>query len=215
MKAWPLILTLLPVISVHALAQDTPENIADKLGRFQVVRGHFIQVREIAGVDGGLRSQGEYIFWRDHGIYLGTQLPLESAVTYRTDKTLQWSGDDPQAQEVNSRVDKHLRRILMAVFSFDLAQLERDFEQQWQIDVGDWELLLTPKQNMTAHFLDKISLHGNQHIQRVSVYHASGEVMTLAFEESVAETHLDVTSCLTRFAYNEYECEQFLDAANP
>ena len=156
---------------------DTPDAVAGELIQFQLVRGKFTQVREVAGVAGGLRSQGDYIFWRDHGIYMGTLIPVQSAVTYRTDKTLQWSGENSQPQEVQSRADKQLRRILMSVFS--------------------------------------ISLRGNQHIERVSVRHANGEAVDLEFEDSVAAGTLDAKSCTSYFAYNNAECEQFLDAAHP
>lgn len=198
-----------------AQEESTPQSIARQLAQHIIIRGNFAQTREVEGIPRGLRSRGHYVFWRDHGIYWATQLPQQRAMTYRNDKTLQWSNDNSQPQEMNSTADKYLRRILMTVFSFDAQQLNEQFEQQWEVESARWNLLLVPKQSTTKRFLQEIALRGKTDIESLSLVRTNGETLTIDFQDSQPLESMNLESCTNYFAYSLTECERILHAAQP
>lgn len=211
------LLLVLMVVTAASVSQEesTQESIASRLAQHVIMRGKFVQIREVEGIPQGLRSQGHYVFWRDHGIYWATQLPQQRAITYRNDKTLLWSNEHSEPQEVNSSADKHLRRILMTIFSFDTQQLNEQFDQQWEVESTGWTLLLVPKQSTTKRFLQEIALRGKTDIEGLSVVHTNGEILTIDFQDSQVQATMELESCTTYFAYSHSECEQMLHATQP
>ncbi|MEM1154791.1 MAG: outer membrane lipoprotein carrier protein LolA, partial [Pseudomonadota bacterium] len=181
-----------------------PQIISQKLSTFTVMRGHFSQLRHLDGLDGGLRSSGQYVFWRDHGVYWHTEQPIERAVTYRRDVTLNWQSGEPVTSHRPGEAS--FRRILMGIFSFDLKQLEQEFELQWRIGDSDWLLQLVPRQSGTRRFLSSLSLYGSGTISGMEMVRSNGEVVVVRFSETVAQTELPLQDCLSLFAFSEQQC---------
>ncbi|MEM8659423.1 MAG: outer membrane lipoprotein carrier protein LolA [Pseudomonadota bacterium] len=181
-----------------------PQTISQGLSTFTVMRGHFSQVRHLDGRDGGLRSSGQYVFWRDHGVYWHTEQPIERAVTYRSDVTLDWRSGEPVATQRPG--DESFRRILMGVFSFDLKQLEQEFELQWRIDDSDWILQLVPRQSGTRRFLSSLTLYGSTTVSGMELARSNGEVVVVRFSDTAAQTQLPLQDCLSLFAFSEQQC---------
>ena len=204
------------VYCTPASATDlSPEEIADKIRSHTVVRGEFEQLREVPGLPGGLRSQGEFTFWREHGIYWATLQPVHRQITYRSDQTLAWPEEDGTPQTLNSRQDRQLRGLLMSVFSFDLQQLEQDFSSHWSIDGDHWGVTLTPRSHSTRRFLESVTLGGSDTLSSLRIASRNGEVLSTQFRQLSSPDRLSASDCTALFAYSASECEQLLHDHRP
>lgn len=215
MKGWLLSVALTGLVCNAAANNKSSEAIARRLQEQNAVQGTFHQVREVEGIPGGLRSQGSYLFWRGHGIYWATERPIQRAITYRQDMTLLWSSGNESAQALDSRKDRHFRKILLNIFSFDLALLEQEFELQWRIDGTDetdsWQLELSPRKSSTRRFLSRATLWGEQAIEGLTLEQANGERLQIKFSEPIPLQTVDLSVCRQRFAYSPSQCQQLLN----
>ena len=204
----------LTCVQSRATELDSPDDIADTLVSHAVVRGKFSQLRELPGLPDGLRSEGEFTFWREHGIHWATLHPVQRQVTYRSDRTLTWSSGGA-LQTLNSPRDKLLRRLLMTVFSFDFEQLEEDFSSHWSIDGDYWGLTLTPRSGAAGRFLESITLGGGDTLSSLRVASHNGEVLSVQFRQVSSPDGLTNGECIAKFAYSPSECAQLLNDNRP
>jgi outer membrane lipoprotein-sorting protein len=210
-----LLLGLLGIGNVAVTAQEnTAKRITAQLEARSKVQGHFIQTKTLEGMTNGLQSEGEFTFWRDHGIYWATQRPVKQAITYRSDKTLKWQAGESEPEEMHRRKDKEFRKILMAIFSFDTEQLALQFDQQWQTENDSWQLQLSPNSRTAGRFLDHIVLWGTAGIEGLRITNRNGESLTIEFSDEQQLEHIDKSVCISHFGYTAVQCDQFaIDAA--
>ena len=121
------------------------EDLSRRLSLGNVISGKFEQSKDHAGLPKPLQSEGQFVFWRGHGVHWATESPVQQATIYRNDKTLQSSGSSGAVRELTGRKERAFRRVLLDVFSFDEAQLSRQFELQWTQGDQHWQLMLRPK----------------------------------------------------------------------
>ncbi|MDZ7785407.1 MAG: outer membrane lipoprotein carrier protein LolA [Halioglobus sp.] len=189
--------------------------IVDRLGSHAVVRGNFIQTRELDNAAASLRSQGRFIFWRNHGVYWETQQPVQIARIYRHDKTLVIEDDGGNAPpgEMRGVRDRHFRETLLTVFSFDKDRLAQRFEQEWGAQGRNWRLFLTPKNRSLKSYLSMIELWGAGNIHGLRIY--NDEILTLEFHDTRASESLGIEDCVSGFAYSTEQCVSLTDDSPP
>ena len=189
--------------------------IVDRLGSHAVVRGSFIQTRELENAAASLRSEGRFIFWRDHGVHWATQQPVQIAKIYRHDKTLviEDDGENAPPSEVRGVRERHFRETLLTVFSFDRDRLAQRFEQEWRVQGRNWRLFLTPKNRSLQSYLSMIELWGAGTIHGLRIY--SDEILTLEFRDTRTSDSLGIEDCVSSFAYSTEQCESLTDDSPP
>ncbi|MEH6569594.1 MAG: outer membrane lipoprotein carrier protein LolA [Halioglobus sp.] len=210
------LLVLLPVTVLPApavLASETqtepvPE-VSLHLSKDMLVGGRFHQSKEQAGLPNPLQSQGEFLFWRDRGVHWSTETPVQQITVYRSDKTLQSIGDSGEVKEQKSRSERTFRRILLDIFSFDEAQIERQFEQHWQVgEQQRWHLLLQPKTMTLKRALQQVTLSGGEFVDTLRIVDAKGLALEIDFSEQHRSGQgLDAKSCQALFFYSPEQCQ--------
>lgn len=215
------IVTSLVMLNAVADGASRPETdartILDRLGSHAVVRGGFVQTRELENAAANLRSEGEFIFWRNQGVYWATQKPVHIAKIYRHDKTLVIEGEDGDGdsspREVNGVRDRHFRETLLTIFSFDKARLAQRFEQEWQTQGQSWQLVLTPKNQSLKTHLSMVELWGSKGIQGLRIY--NDERLTVEFRDTHIGENLSIGDCTSNFAYSTDQCASLTNASPP
>jgi outer membrane lipoprotein-sorting protein len=206
--------TFTPILTAKQGEDFSPSKLKQQIAELSqslrsnlIVKGQFTQQRFVKGLNQPLISEGEFIYWRDKGIYWQTDRPFPQATTYKADKTIVWTApgvaDD---KKNNSRRDKQFRKILLSMFSFDIKQLQQRFDTEWNISNQQWQLQLTPKDKMTRRAIESAHLEGQQFLQKITINNRNGEQLIIQFLNMQAENSIPKNSCVSQFGFNIDEC---------
>src|SRR6478736_9060236 len=76
--------------------QNNQEKITatiEKLRSFNLVQGEFQQQKTLKGLSYPLKTQGHFVFWKSHGLYLANEKPFFNATTITTEAMINWQAD--------------------------------------------------------------------------------------------------------------------------
>jgi hypothetical protein len=186
----------------YCAAQLTPAAVIEQLQSHQSISGRFQQRRQLQGLPRPIDSSGSFIFWRGQGLYWETLAPFYQATTFTRDETITWltPAGAAEAAQPGDPAQQTISRVLLAVFSADMAMLERLFESDWRVDgEGGWSLLLTPRNDTIKKAIDHARLEGAGHVRQLQVKTASGDLNTLVFEQVVSPATITPDQC-SRFS---------------
>jgi hypothetical protein len=187
--------------------------LTNRLGRPNVVVGEFEQRRSVAHLNKPLLSSGKFIYWKTQGLYWQTDKPHQQAQTFGKDRNISWSApgiEDPKPTKRNRQ--KHFSRILLALFSFDTQQLDDQFDSQWYVSGDHWRLELKPRKKLTRHVIDSASMSGSTHIERLDIFTAKDEQLSIDYLNSVEKQNLSQQQCITLFGLNADNCTRVITA---
>jgi hypothetical protein len=193
-------------------AQQSIDTVVQRLNELVLVSGKFAQQKKLQGLEYPLSSAGEFIFWKDHGLYLASETPFFNATTMAIDKMIHWQEDGAGslAGEQNGMVQREVSRTLLAFFSADLALIEERFHTQWQFQADTWILTLTPRHQMVRKQMQSARLQGSEFIQSLQVKTASGDVTDLVFSATTSSPSPTVKQCHWFYLENDrHLCAEF------
>lgn len=188
------------ILPQRVYADDTAvasEQISRQMRQYQVVKGRFEQWRNLTGIPRPIRSSGRFIYWRKHGLYWETQKPISQASTFTSDAIIHWQSDTAtrQADRSSSPVQKHISRILLAVFGGDLQALEKLFDSRWSSAAEHWIVDLTPTATTVKQVIQKITLSGGDYINSLSLDASNGDTTQIHFTHISAFAHPATDDC--------------------
>lgn len=184
-------------VSPWSQAQPAPQHVLQQLQQHPLVGGQFVQTRQLQGLPRPITSSGNFIFWRQHGLYWETLLPFYQATTFTADEVITWLAPEGPAQQAGARdpVQKYVNRILLSVFGADMGMIDKLFSSQWHIDGENWALELTPANSAVEKAIKHAHLSGAQHLQQLQVTSRSGDVSTMEFDRVQAASELTGEQC--------------------
>jgi outer membrane lipoprotein-sorting protein len=215
-----IIAACLLVILCSAVYATNPEGapgreIAARLALHDIVQGQFEQWRGVEGLSKPLASTGRFFFWRERGIYWSTETPVKQALTYRNDKTLQWQPGAETPLELRSPGDAHFRRMLLAIFSFNLEQLANQFELRWLGQEASWQVDLLPRKRSVQRALRQVSLRGSEYVEQLVMTDVAGQVLRIDFSAVATPPAIGLLQCADLFAWSPGECKAYGAAGSP
>ncbi len=184
---WPrallcvLLLAIAPV--VHAADPDV-EAVTAAVARPDVLRGEFVQEKQVSGFRNPLRSQGRFVVAREHGVIWTTLKPFPSDVVVTADRILSRQRDGSTRVELDAREQPAMRSvnaIMFALMSGDVAALSSQFTVKAQREGQGWTLLLTPKSPMLAKAFQSLSLRGDRYVRQVEIVEANQDRTRIDF----------------------------------
>lgn len=189
-RAW---LLLGAWLAAPALADDA----AALLGRLHepaVLRGDFVQSRQIAGFRQPVESSGHFVVARGTGLLWHTTRPFESLLSATGERLRVSNGEGQPEMTLDARREPMLRTIsglLQSVVAADIAALEAQFDVQVRL-VGDagWELALQPRETMLRERFPSMELAGAAHVATVVLREHGGDTTTIRFSAQVEDTQL-------------------------
>jgi hypothetical protein len=168
--------TLLASLSAHA-ADDILKAVKSRLADAPVVRGEFVQMRELAGVKKPLRAEGDFVVMRGRGVIWRTAKPFPQTLRVTAGEILQRDGDNTlmRLSADKEPVVAAISRTLFGLFAGDLDQLTRFFNAEGSVDGSRWQLKLVPKEQALAKLIGQIDVDGARTVEHVRLDAPSGD----------------------------------------
>ena len=192
-----LVLMVLICWAQTTIANEQSEQISKALSQLSsvtLVHGEFKQQKNLAGLDHALQSEGNFIFWKNQGLYLENNIPFFNATTMTLDSMIQWNEDGSSValEEKNGVIQREINKTLLAFFSADLELIRARFHTQWQFTEKGWTLTLVPQQAMVSQHMKDVTLQGDTYLTSLLVRAGNGDSTEMKFsnvQENKAPTY--------------------------
>lgn len=176
---------VLPFDSAAAQAADDLALVQQRVARVPVLRGDFQQQKQMTGFSKPLRSEGNFVLSRDHGVLWNTLKPFPSEMVLTRDRILSRQRDGSTRVELDGRQQPALRAVnemMFALMSGDVAVLAPRFSSKVEaLPEQGWRLTLTPRPGPLARSFKRIRLRGDRHVRQVEIDEANGDRTVLEF----------------------------------
>ncbi len=182
-RALACVLVLMPAPLVFA-GDAAVDAITASVARPQVLRGQFTQEKQVSGFKNPLRSQGQFLVAREHGVVWTTLRPFPSEVVITADRILSRQRDGSTRVELDARQQPAMRSvnaIMFALISGDVQSLSSQFTIKAEREGQGWRLLLTPRSAMLAKAFQSLSLQGDRYVRQVEIVEANQDRTRIQF----------------------------------
>jgi len=176
-----LLLVAAPLVPAADAAVDA---ITQAVARPDVLRGQFTQEKQVSGFKNPLRSQGQFVVARKHGVIWSTLKPFPSEVVVTADRILSRQRDGSTRVELDARQQPAMRSvnaIMFALMSGDVQALSSQFNVQATREGQGWRLKLTPKSAMLAKAFQSLTLQGDRYVRQVEIIEANQDRTRIQF----------------------------------
>lgn len=160
-----------------ALLSSTLTRPAATLRKAQVLRGSFTHSRYLSEIPKPLVGNGDFVFVRDLGVYWHTAKPFESVIVL-TPKGIEQR--DAGARTVHLSADEQpavrvIANIFLALFTLDVASLDRNF-QLFAVEEGErWTIGLRPRSSAVGHVFREATVSGVADVEQVVLFDVHGD----------------------------------------
>ncbi|HOV95696.1 MAG TPA: outer membrane lipoprotein carrier protein LolA [Thermomonas sp.] len=185
-----------PVTSVRQ--GDALTQLQQRIAQVPLLRGEFVQEKQLQGFKHPLKSEGRLLVARTHGVIWTTLKPFPSELVLTRDRILSRQADGRSRVEVDARTQPALRSVnamLFALMSGDVQALTARFDARPSLRADNgWTLLLTPKPGALAQAFAQITLEGDRYVRSVLIEERNGDRTRLQFTalaESPAQLSAD------------------------
>ncbi|MDD1791876.1 outer membrane lipoprotein carrier protein LolA [Enterovibrio sp. ZSDZ42] len=178
------ILLIAVMLSLPAKAFDLPE-LQQQLSLSPVVRGDFIQVREIALLDMPLQSQGQFLLSEKHGLLWEQQTPFPVSLTLAGETLRQRIPGQPETvvHANENPMAFYFSEMFLSLFHADTHVLKEQFNLSLTGDKNQWQLTLIPNAAPLTQVFKNIVLSGGDNIETLSLHELRGDKTTLTFSD--------------------------------
>jgi hypothetical protein len=171
-------------VLVTALAGASPaERIQSLLAKPKVLCGRFDQSKQLVGLKRPVTSNGRFCVMADKGVLWRSLQPFSNTLKLTRDEILEMRGERI-TQRLDARREPAVRMInnvLFALFAGDLAQLEKLFDIQGEVQEKDWSVTLKPREPALARAIGVIALEGGVYVKTITISEASGDITRISF----------------------------------
>lgn len=177
-----------PVTAAAAPAADSAAlaaAIGRRLAQPAVLRGRFEQTKQVAGFSRPLRSSGDFLVARDHGVLWHTREPFAGELRL-TREAIVATQNGETAFRLSADEEPTVRVINALMFSLlngEVDRLAEHFTVTGQAGDAGWELALTPRQPGLAKLLSGVDLQGDRHVSRIVLGEANGDRTEIVFSD--------------------------------
>ena len=173
-------------------AEDLFDQLAAQIQPVPVLRGDFTQERNLAGFSKPLRSSGQFVAARDHGVLWRTLQPFPSLLII-TPEAIRERVDGQASFALDATAEPALRQInqiLLALLQGELSALREHFVASGRVDAQGFDVRLTP-QGKVADMLGSVVVAGHHQIERVQISERSGDSSVIEFSALQPSTLTD------------------------
>jgi len=164
-------------VSGEALLKGTLARPAAQLAAAQVLSGRFTHHKHLREIARPLTATGDFMFARELGVYWHTRQPFDSVVVLTPagilekaegSQTLELSADDQPAVRT-------IASVLLALFTLDVAGLEKNFELSAVTEGERWTLGLRPRGGAIGSVFTRATVSGRADVEQVVLTDAHGD----------------------------------------
>ncbi|MDR0251182.1 MAG: outer membrane lipoprotein carrier protein LolA [Burkholderiales bacterium] len=174
------------ILTIPVQAADTVllNTIQSRLTIDTVIRGDFIQTRQLTGIKKPLVANGTFVVEKTQGVLWRTVAPFPQTTRITQGEILQKDGERvlmilraDQEPAINA-----ISRVLFSLFSGDLSALAEYFDYHGQLDGNTgWRAQFTPRDAGLRAVIGSLSLEGDRVVRQVTLTSAAGDVTRIAF----------------------------------
>ena len=201
LRRWILALVLTAGCSIGAALGEEPERIAPG----QVLRGQFVQEREMQGFSAALKTTGDFVLAPGSGLIGQAKEPFAVPTVMTANGLSQRNGNVQMLDLPASKAPflAQLYDILGGALAGNPQMLEQHFAIERSEGADGWRLMLTPKAQGVGGAMPvrEIEITGRRFVDRVVIQKDSGDRDRLTFTgQSLDRGPLDAaeTELLTR-----------------
>jgi hypothetical protein len=172
----------------RALAADpTPQTM--KTG--EILRGRFVQERQLAGFAKPLRTEGTFVLVPGRGLIWRAITPFQNTTVITPTGILGQANGQETMRLPASRMPGlgHLYEALGGALSGNIAPLEQTFAVKHSETSGGWQLVLTPlhPDNPAMSQIKSLTVSGHRFVETVEMNKDGGDVDRLSFLDQAVE----------------------------
>ena len=175
--------------SFVVFADITFEQLGDASATPDYLQGSFRQEKYLQILDASLQSTGQFEYRRNEFIRWETLEPIQSELTM-TPTSIVSQQVGQALLEFNSKTNPAvavLSEILFSVLTAEWGKLGAYFELQGELEVselkvGEWFVILLPKDQSVAQFVERVELQGDSLLRAVTLFEKGGDRTEIYFE---------------------------------
>ena len=175
-----ILLLCLPVVLVRAA-----EMIPDTLQAGEVLRGHFVQERQLAGFSRPLKSAGSFVLAPGRGLVWRTEMPLADTIVITPGGILQIVNGKEVMRLPVARlpVVGRFYDVLGGALTGNTGPLDSVFKVERQADASQWRLTLRPARadDPALGQIVAITVIGTHLVDTVEIQKQGGDTDRLSF----------------------------------
>jgi len=167
-----------------AIAADPLAQVRAQVAQVPLLRGEFVQEKQVAGFKNPLRSNGRFLLARDKGVVWTTTAPFPSEIVITQDRILSRQRDGSRRVEVDGKQQPGLRSVnamMFALMSGDMKALTSTFDVKEEAAGQGWKMTLVPRSRQLAQAFTSVRLSGDRYVREVELREANGDLTRLRF----------------------------------
>lgn len=186
LHARALLLALLaPILLSFAALAKEGDGVRARLAKPAVLRGEFVQEKQLHGFRNPLKSSGDFLLLRDRGIAWNTRAPFASSTRLTRSKLLATMPDGSTRVLIDAGASPGMAAVnalLMALVAGDLDALSTRFAMKETLRAdGGWSLALQPRDAALKQAFASIMLEGDRYVRGVEIVEPGGDRTRIRF----------------------------------
>jgi hypothetical protein len=155
----------------------------------QVLRGHFVQDRQLQGFAKPLRSEGSFVLAPGAGLIWHGEKPFANTTVITSDGIVQLAGNQEAMRLPAAQLPglSRLYDVLGSALSGNIAPLRQTFAVEQKSDGDQWQIVLTPLGASAAVQLKALTLAGHHFVETVEIDRGGGDVDRISFSDQVVD----------------------------
>jgi len=161
----------------------------------EILRGHFVQERQLAGFAKPLRSEGAFVLAPGTGLIWHGEKPFVSTTVVSSAGIVQLAGNQEAMRLPAAQLPglNRLYEVLGAALSGDIAPLRQTFTVLQTTEGDRWQIALTPSRAGGMAQLKSLVLSGQRFVEDVQIDRGDGDVDHITFLDQTV-SHADLTA---------------------
>ena len=178
---------LFALLAITAFPVDAGEaaGVRARLAKPVLLRGEFVQEKQLHGFRNPLKSSGDFLLLRERGIAWNTRVPFASSTRLTRRKLLATLPDGSTQVLIDAGASPGMAAVnslLMALVAGDLDALATRFalKETLRGDAG-WSLALQPRDATLKQAFSSIVLDGDRYVRGVQISEPGGDTTRIRF----------------------------------
>lgn len=161
--------------------------LSEQLSQFESIHTQFSQTKKISVLKYPLKTKGEFLFSKNHGVYWFTKVPFKAEIVITSEGYFQRKNGAlvlATPSSVKTEIQSYLNAFLM-VFSGNFKDLKDFFQLSYLAHDESWTIGLTPKGEI-GKFIQNLQLVGDfpSSFRYFIILEVNGDTTKIEFHET-------------------------------
>jgi outer membrane lipoprotein-sorting protein len=159
------------------VADDTLTQINDRLIKYPITYGNFVQTKQIKILNKPLESTGSFVYQQTKGVIWKTIKPVPAQILINENSIFM--------QQEEQSIPADVSDLFQALLRFDLTKLSETFLITGSLKNKSWQVQLEPKEDMFKNLIAQILLTGDTEVRYFEIIESNGNTTKIHFDNLV------------------------------